>query len=58
MSRSNPQETCQRCRWWNPGPLPECRRMPPRDDRIWPLAAADDWCGEFTPMLERGDPRD
>ncbi len=51
-------EQCDKCRFWAPGGLEECRRYAPRPREmtaaestgiapVWPTTLADDWCGEF-----------
>lgn len=58
-------ELCWNCRSFNypgQGDSGECRRNSPRvkfsrrDDEIgsvWPVVAAEDWCGEFRPTRAR-----
>lgn len=51
------KRACERCEWWQCGfrKSGSCLRYPPRDEsdgRRWPVAHADEWCGEFK---EAGD---
>jgi hypothetical protein len=50
-------DVCQNCKFarrdaeWEGDALLECHRYPPlldeKDARIFPVVAADDWCGEW-----------
>src|SRR5690349_11318266 len=69
MSRTDPEEICANCRWWD-GPMKDgrneltgrglCRVNPPTTDG-WPATRAESWCGahlsvnQLPPADKQGD---